>query len=361
MDLRYHPRPAAVAPRGRRLYHHAMADDLDTTLPPTEDDAAERAPSWAALTIARVALRFSRYPARGLIGGPMRQRLAEAGGYGFTVRTADGVDLAAWYAPATTSATSASDPPSPREGAGGGDAPAAGEPDTPTDAAARPLPVVLAHGWLEVKEFHLNHIRELNRLGHDVIAFDHRAHGQSTGRVATFGVRERHDLAAVIDAAVERGLVRDRVITVGFSMGAATALQHAPDDERIAGVVAYAPFVDLHAAIHSFREMLAPWIDDAWLQAGFQRAAAEAGFDVRHVDTLEAMARLQAPVLMIEGGRDRNLPPKWHTRKLAEVKRRGTLKLITIDEATHMGICRRPHWPGLDEALRAFYADVCRR
>ncbi|MEX2543893.1 MAG: alpha/beta fold hydrolase [Phycisphaeraceae bacterium] len=302
--------------------------------------------SWLALMIARVTLRLSRYPVRRWIGGPMRRRLEATGGYPFNVRTADGVTLAAWYAPAT--------PATPATPGDDGDAPAGSGGGGGRGGGGGALPVVMAHGWLEVKEFHVSHIRTLNRAGHDVITFDHRAHGRSTGRVGTFGVRERHDLAAVIDAGVERGLIRDRVISVGFSLGAATALQHAPDDDRVAGVIAYAPFVDLAAAIRSFREMLAPWIDDRWLAAGFERAAAEADFDIAQADTLAAMRRLTQPVLMIEGGRDRNLPPRWHTHKLAEAKTQGSLEVMTIEQATHCGLCRRANWPGLNAAIRRF-------
>lgn len=288
----------------------------------------DRAP-WLATMVARAALRWSGYPGRRLLGAPRRKTSLQRGGQRFTVTTPDGVTLDAWYSPASP---------------------------TPGSAPAK-LPVVMLHGWIEVKEFHFGRAWSLNRAGHDVILFDHRAHGCSKGRCATFGVRERHDLAAVVQAATERGYIHDRYITFGYSMGAATALQHAPDDPRVAGVIAFAPFAEFTEAINSFRVKFAPWMDRRWLLRGFERATREAGFRMQEASTLEAVRRLETPLLLVEAGRDVNLPPEHHVRKVAEAKHRGPMQYVCIDEATHCSLCRRV-WPELNETVAAFCAGL---
>lgn len=306
-------------------------------MPSSSDTVGRETPngnaSWLATTIGRVTLRFSGYPGRSVIGAPWRMQAERYGGYPFRVRGADGVELEAWFSPA-----------------------AAG---TAPENAAPPLPIVMLHGWIEVKELHMRRARQLNELGHDVILFDHRAHGRSTGRWATFGYREREDLAAVIGHARDRGMVGRKVITMGFSMGGATALQHAPTDADVAGVVAFAPFVDLREAVRSFRFKLAPWIGERWLMSGIERAMEEVGFGYEDASTLDAIRCLERPVLLIEGGRDTNLPPRWHTQKLAEAKPGGHVELVTVAEATHCGLCRRT-WPGLDRTVHAFCTRVAR-
>lgn len=57
-----------------------------------------------------------------------------------------------------------------------------------------------------------------------VITFDFRGHG-SSGGVSTVGDREVEDLAAAV--AWARALGHKRVVTLGFSMGAAVAIRHA--------------------------------------------------------------------------------------------------------------------------------------
>ncbi|MFP4143613.1 MAG: alpha/beta hydrolase [Phycisphaeraceae bacterium] len=291
-----------------------------------QDAAREHAPraSWLATTIARWTLRWSLFPGRQIIGLRQRRKARRWGGRPFRVPAGGGIELEAWFSPA-----------------------ARGKP-------AR-LPIVMAHGWIEVKECHFRRARWLNERGHDVILFDHRAHGQSGGRYATFGVREREDLAAVVAEARRRGLIGpdQRYISFGYSMGASTVLQHAPHDPQVAGVVAMAPFVDFREAVRSFKQMIAPWISDNWLLCGFERAIGEAGFEWEETSVRDALARTSVPVLMIEAGCDVNLPPEQHTRELMAIDRVGPLEVVSICDADHCTLTRKT-WRQLNRAVGRF-------
>jgi pimeloyl-ACP methyl ester carboxylesterase len=89
----------------------------------------------------------------------------------------------------------------------------------------RSLAFVLAHGftfnWQKRDTWRI--ARRLNRSG-GVVAFDFRGHGRSGG-VSTLGDREIADLDVAIRYARELGY--ERVVTVGFSMGASIVLRHA--------------------------------------------------------------------------------------------------------------------------------------
>jgi alpha-beta hydrolase superfamily lysophospholipase len=292
------------------------------SLPPEEGGDEPRAASRLATLVGWVTLRLSNYPMRHWLGTMPRARSRREGGYAFHVTTEDGVRLHAWHIPP--------------------------EPGTEPGPA-----IVMSHGWIEVKEFHFDRARRLSRLGHDVILFDHRGHGRSAAAPTTFGVSEQRDLTAVIDAAQQRGIIQDRVITMGFSMGAATCLQQASSDARVVGVVAFAPFVDLRAAIRTFRDKLAARVTDDWLLAGFERATRGAGYQLDEASTLAAIERLSQPVLLVQAGADRNLPPATHIEPLVAAKRQGRLERFSVDAATHMTLCRHT-WPGLDEAVDQF-------
>lgn len=222
---------------------------------------------------------------------------------------------------------------------------------------AKRLPVIMTHGYCETKEFHLFRAWELCQTGHDVILFDQRAHGKSGGRYVTFGVRERHDVTAVIDRATELKLVRNRVITMGFSLGASVMLQHAGGDGRVAAVVALAPFVNAREAINSFRRLLAPWLKREEVLAGFDYASREAGFVLDEASTLAAIARLRVPVLMAVGDRDRNLPGAQHSQVLAAAMGSSRCRLLEVRGATHVTLARRI-WPELDAEILRFCGSV---
>ncbi|MEM8737290.1 MAG: alpha/beta fold hydrolase [Planctomycetota bacterium] len=305
-------------------------------------------PSKLSLAIGRLALSAGRYPGRRYVGAMHRRLSRGRGGRRFKVVRPHGITLDAWFSPAL---------PQTRELS-----PASGR----TDAR---LPVVIAHGLMETKERHFKQAWKLNARGHDVVLFDHRVHGRSTGRRLTFGVEEKHDLTAVIDEAHRRGWIGDRVITLGFSLGGATVLQHAAIDPRVAGVVALAPFADFRGAINSFRRTLTPWLDEKWLMDGFDAASAEAGFTVDEASAIKAFKEITVPVLLAEGGRDPFLPGVDHVHKLAASKSRddqrgghagGSLEQITlvrIEQANHNTLVHR-HWPKLDRAIARFCRKV---
>lgn len=73
----------------------------------------------------------------------------------------------------------------------------------------------------------------LQERGFDVLAYDARGHGESTG-ICTLGDLERFDVAAGVAHARERGLP---VVVVGASMGGIAVLRYAADDPTLAGVV----------------------------------------------------------------------------------------------------------------------------
>lgn len=219
-------------------------------------------------------------------------------------------------------------------------------------------PVVMAHGWLETKEFLL--LREAGpwlQRGHDVILIDLRGHGRSTQGVCSFGVYEKHDVSAVIDHAQRQGWVNRCVITYGHSLGAAVMLQHAAIDSRVVGVVAMAPYVDMISAVCSFHRVFGWWISRSFLLGGFRRATVQAGFDMGQASTLEAVKRVSVPTLFVVGNRDHLLPGQLHTRRLFDAKRCGSCRYVRVRGAGHMTLFYR-RWHGLDELIAEFERQI---
>ncbi|MEM9420427.1 MAG: alpha/beta fold hydrolase [Planctomycetota bacterium] len=297
-------------------------------------DDLEDGPSRLSVALGRLTLSAGRYPGRQYLGAVHRRVSRERGGRRFRVYRPNDVTIDAWF--------------------------------SPRDAEAKPrLPIVVSHGLMETKERHFKTAWKMNARGHDVLLFDHRVHGRSTGRRLTFGVEEKHDISAVIDSAAKSGLIKPRegiddglkVITMGFSLGGGTVLQHAAIDERVAGVVGLAPFADFRGAIESFRRKLTPWLDRKWIEDGFDAASAEAGFKLDEASAIEALKQIEIPVLLAEGGKDPYLPGIDHVHKLAAAAERDNVTIVRIDEATHNTLVHK-HWPKLDRAVARFCREV---
>jgi len=95
--------------------------------------------------------------------------------------------------------------------------------------------VILVHGLSSTKDHpHVVGLAEcLRARSLDVLSYDARGHGESSG-LCTLGDLERHDVAAAV-AHARRS--HTRVALVGASMGAVAAMAYAGTDPELAGVV----------------------------------------------------------------------------------------------------------------------------
>jgi pimeloyl-ACP methyl ester carboxylesterase len=134
--------------------------------------------------------------------------------------TADGIRLSARHEPALSEVEPALPGDEP-DGEPGGEP--GGEPDG--EPPARSLAFVVAHGFTgSWRRPDMQAIVAALRPVGAVIGFDFRGHGGSAG-LSTVGDLEVADLEAAVAWARELGY--ERLVTVGWSMGAAVAVRHA--------------------------------------------------------------------------------------------------------------------------------------
>jgi 3-oxoadipate enol-lactonase len=143
------------------------------------------------------------------------------------------------------------------------------------EAAGEGSPVVLCHGITASRRYVIHGSRALERAGHEVVAYDARAHGESDPAPPGqgYGYPELvDDLESVVDTAVGGA----RFVLAGHSMGAHTVVAYAlRRPERLAGIVVIGPVYAGEIAAGS----LAFW-------DGLSAALAEGGVDgfVDYVD-----------------------------------------------------------------------------
>lgn len=224
---------------------------------------------------------------------------------GTEVVTSDGIRLDGWYIPS-------------------GDA-------DPPEAAT----VVLGHGWSSNKSDLLRYAATL----HDefnLLLFDQRHSGRSTGDQHTFGAKEALDLSAMID-----WLVRTKGPTaigvLGDSGGGAMAAMLARTDPRIDALV-----LDSVHARHSdpLAERAAdegqPAYPGIWgMQVGFW---LRTGVGLGDADPVDSVARLGSrPLLLIHGTADEaDLPEKSVAVNLATALKAGVdVEVRLCPGATH--------------------------
>ena len=185
--------------------------------------------------------------------------------------------------------------------------------------------VVVLHGVSDNRASSLGIADHFLARGFDVLAYDSRAHGESTGDACTYGYYEKHDLSRVLDH-----LDAGPVVLFGTSMGAAVALQTAAEDPRVSAVVSLAAFSDLRTAAVERAPFFA---SKGNLADAFKIAEAQGHFRVDEVSPMAAAAHIRVPVMIIHGRADNETPYPHAVRifaALSEPKR-----LVAIPDCGH--------------------------
>jgi pimeloyl-ACP methyl ester carboxylesterase len=191
---------------------------------------------------------------------------------GDAVVTDDGMRIAGWYIPA---------------GDGSG-------PTAPT--------VVLVHGFTNTKANILPYGEGLHQQ-FNLVAFDMRNVGRSTGTQTTAGVLEQKDLRAIIDW-VEREKHPAHLGVLGNSLGAATATAEARDDPRVEALALDSMHTRLRYQIEARLQHAGhPAYPGTW--ATFLGIRIRTGIDVGSIDAQDAIPQLtRLPVLLSHGTAD---------------------------------------------------------
>jgi pimeloyl-ACP methyl ester carboxylesterase len=208
--------------------------------------------------------------------------------------------------------------------------------------------VIYLHGVADNRGGAGHLVDRLGALGFDLVAYDSRANGESTGDACTYGYYEKQDLHRVIDT-----LAAGPVVLVGHSLGAAVALQEAADDARVATVVAAETFSDLRTVA---TERAPFFFIGPIIRAGLALAEAQAHFAVDQVSPLKAAARLTIPVLLIHGDADVETRPE-HSRRVAAALA-GPKRLILVPGAHHSESLRGDVWPDIERWIDHYVGEA---
>jgi alpha-beta hydrolase superfamily lysophospholipase len=171
--------------------------------------------------------------------------------------------------------------------------------------------VVLVHGFAAstTQPALVAQAEALVAAGYEVVAYDSRGHGCSSG-VCTLGDLEALDVAAAVDRVRPSGLP---VVLVGASMGAIAALRYAAreEDPGVAGVVS----VSCPAAWRPPRSLQGV-LTVAMTRTRLGRVIVRRHMKVRlsprwsaPASPVELAARIRVPVAVVHGEADRLFPP----------------------------------------------------
>jgi alpha-beta hydrolase superfamily lysophospholipase len=211
----------------------------------------------------------------------------------------------------------------------------------PTKGTRPPAGVVVLHGAGSCKENHHDFARAALGAGLGAIAFDQRGHGESPGPM---------DGRAIDDVVVKADLLRSRtgrgpstpIALRGSSMGGYLSLV-AAEPARAGAVVAICP---------ASAEGLGRGLAEGRFSFEADAPALQA-FLAEH-DEREAIASLDAPVLLLHAEGDEQVPVE-HSRELAGLVRSPKSRLIAVPGGHHRSV---QHDPDL-QAVSVRFIERC--
>lgn len=198
--------------------------------------------------------------------------------------------------------------------------------------------IIYLHGIADNRGSAIGVVDRFVRRGFDVIAYDSRAHGASTGKFCTYGVLEKQDLRRVMDQAG----VTDAVL-IGHSLGAAVALQAAAAEPRVRAVVAASTFADLRSIAI---ERAPSFFSNRAIAAAFSRTEHDGGFSIDAASPLLAAARVFVPVLVIHGLSDTNTR-SIHSQRVFDALP-GPKRLMMVPGAGHNDVLSPQVWSEIE-------------
>jgi len=195
--------------------------------------------------------------------------------------------------------------------------------------------VLLCHGNAGNVGDRLPHVALLSAAGFDVLAFDYRGYGRSSGRPSEHGTHS--DARAAHDALLSQdGVDGARVLYLGESLGGAVALALAIDQPP-AGLILQSTFT----SVRDMARLHYPFVP---------RALVPDAHPSRRL-----IRRLRAPLLVLHGARDR-IVPLMHGEELFEAAA-GPKRIEVFADAAHNDLISRAgsRWVGV---IRAWASDV---
>jgi fermentation-respiration switch protein FrsA (DUF1100 family) len=207
-------------------------------------------------------------------------------------------------------------------------------------AAANGNAVILLHGLGDNRLGMIGYAELLLSRGYTVLMPDARAHGQSDGTIATYGLLERRDIRQWA-LWLRSDLNPKCIFGLGESMGAAQLLQSLEKDSPFCAVAAESSFSNFreigydrvgqffHTGPWLGRTLLRPIIEVAFLYSRWRY-----GVDLQQASPEASVAMTNVPVLLIHGQIDNNIPLRHSERIKAAAP---SVLLWEVPRADHCG------------------------
>ena len=165
-----------------------------------------------------------------------------------------------------------------------------------------------------INQHFLDLAQALHEAGFSVLMIDLRGHGQSAESRFTFGRLERRDVLSAIDFLLERGHQPGKIGLIGTSMGAASVIGAAAEDQAVGAVATDSLFAEIYPVVKGM------WVEKSGLPMIFLYPtmwmfSIQNGYDLASARPIDEIGQIAPrPLLMIHCQVDTDVPVEHFQR-----------------------------------------------
>lgn len=116
--------------------------------------------------------------------------------------------------------------------------------------------IILSHSTKGNKLENLKLAKRLYKEGYNCVLFDFRAHGESKGKIVTFGHKERKDLKAVLTYVINDSFYKSKKIGLyGVSMGALVSILVGGDYKEVKAIIADSCYPNIQKLLENYAKI----------------------------------------------------------------------------------------------------------
>lgn len=171
-------------------------------------------------------------------------------------------------------------------------------------------------------------------LGHNILFVDQRAHGESEGKIISYGINERRDAVAWINYVIRRFGKDTEIVLVGASMGGSTVLSCAAEQlpDNVKAIISDSAFsapIDIILKVAGGGHARVAFVT----AAAHLTARVIGGFNLSEMTAERAVAEAKIPIMLIHGDGDKLVPHSMAEKLLSANPK---IRLETFEGADHI-------------------------
>jgi len=197
--------------------------------------------------------------------------------------------------------------------------------------------VIFVHGHTWTWHGMVKYFSTYANRGYNIIAYNHRYHGNSGGNCCTAGFYEKSDLLKIADWTLTKFTETKTFGVMGESLGAATVLQYMPLDKRLTFAHADCPYSDAAELYQHQMSLyhLPSFLKNTTIKFCDRYFKHNCGFSLNQVSPIRDIMQSSAPLLLVHGDNDNYVPPSMSVDMAEKRKSHEPTTLLLIEGAAH--------------------------